>query len=239
MEANSKVQQEDIENLAKEKIFNELNNKTILITGASGLLGSELVLSLICANRLKNLNIKVVGLVRNLEKAKEKFKNILNNKNLTLISQDIKDEITTNEKPDYIIHLANITSSKLMVQKPIETSLTTIIGVKNILDFALLKDVKSFVYVSSLEIYGKINKDEIFEDDYGIIDSISPRSSYPLSKKCAENLCIAYSLEKNLNVKIARLTQTFGAGLDKEDNRIYANGKSCSKKRRYNSSYKR
>ena len=223
MEVDNKIWQEDIENLANKEIYNCFKNKTVLITGATGLIGSEIVFSFICANRIKDLNVKVIAFVRNEAKAENLFKNILNNSNFKLHIADIKDEINIEENIDYIIHCANITSSQMMLEKPVETSLIALDGTKNILEFACKKEVKSLIFLSSLEIYGLINKEELIkEDDFGYIDLSNPRSCYPESKRMAENLCIAYSHQYGLNTKIARLTQTFGAGINDEDKRVFA-----------------
>lgn len=223
MEVDNKIWQEDIERLANEEIFNGFKNKTVLITGATGLIGSELVFSFMCANRIKENNTKIVALARNIEKAKKLFKNIIDNPNFELIVSDIREKLNYDNKIDYVIHCANVTSSKDMVEKPVETSLIAIDGTKNILDFAKEKRMESLIFLSSLEVYGLINKDELIkEDDFGYIDLLNPRSSYPESKRMAENLCISYASQYDLNIKIARLTQTFGAGVDESDKRVFA-----------------
>jgi len=213
-------------------MFDDFKNINFLITGANGLIGSELVFSLLALNRTRKSNIKVFALVRNIKKAKEKFKQVLNNENFKFIEQDIKNPIKCEEKIDYIIHCASITSSKEMIEKPADVILTSFEGMKNVLNFAFEKKSK-VLYLSSLEAYGIINKEEkIKEEDFGYIDSTNPRSSYPQSKKIAENLCAAYISQYGVDVKIIRLTQTFGAGISINDNRVFAQfAKSALEKR--------
>lgn len=226
-EVNNKIWQEDIELIAKNEILDEFKNSSFLITGASGLIGSELVFSLLCANRIKSLNNKVYALVRNENRAKELFKNVLDDKNFSLIIQDVVNPIELNEKIDNIFHCASITSSKDMVEKPVDTILTTFVGTKNILDFAL-KSKSKVLYLSSIEAYGEINKEEdIKEDELGYIDLTNPRSSYPESKRMAENLCFSYSSQFDIDIKIVRLTQTFGAGISDNENRVFAQFAKC------------
>lgn len=222
-EVENKIWQEDIQKLLQEEIFDFYKNSSILITGATGLIGSWLVFSFLAANRIKNSNNKIYALVRDFEKAKKLFKNVLDNPNLEIITQDIREKIQITGKIDYIFHCANITSSKMMIEKPNEVISSTIEGTKNVLDFALEKKAK-VLYLSSVEIYGKHKekKEDIKEDDYGVLDSKNIRNCYPISKKMAENLCIAYFVQSNLDVKIARLTQTFGSGISKNDNRVFA-----------------
>lgn len=222
-ETSNKIRQNDLEELAQNNIFDEFDSKSILITGATGLIGSELVLGILCANRLKNLNIKVIALVRNEEKAKKVFEKVLENPNLEIIVQDVNQPLTYEGKVDYIIHTANTTSSKDFVTKPVETIMTIINGTKNMLDYAKKVSAKSFLYLSSLEIYGTIlSETPLKESDYGNLEILSSRNSYPEGKRLAENLCVSYSSEYGLNVKIARLAQTFGAGVTKDDNRVFA-----------------
>lgn len=232
-EVDNRIWQEDIENLANEIIFEEYKNSSILVVGASGLIGSEIVFSLIRANRIKKLNIKVVALVRNEKKAQEKFKNILTDSCFQILIQDVNDKINCDEKIDYIIHCANNTSSMDMLLKPVEVINTTLNGTRNVLEFAKEKKIKSLIYLSSLEVYGIIKKDELIkEDDFGYIDLANPRSSYPESKRLAENLCTAYACEYGIDVKIARLTQTFGAGILKDDNRVFAQFARCASEKK-------
>ncbi len=222
-ETSNKIRQNDLEELAQNNIFDEFDSKSILITGATGLVGSELVLGILCANRLRSLNIKVIALVRNEEKAKKVFEKVLENPNLEIIVQDVNRPLTYEGKVDYIIHTANTTSSKDFVTKPVETIMTIINGTKNMLDYAKKVSAKSFLYLSSLEIYGTIlSETPLKESEYGKLEILSSRNSYSEGKRLAENLCISYSYEYGLNTKIARLAQTFGAGVTKDDNRVFA-----------------
>lgn len=124
---------------------------------------------------------------------------------------------------DYIVHCANSTSSKFYVEKPVENINTAYIGTNNILRFAKDNQVKSVVYLSSLESYGTIyNDQEINEDIMGYLTPTDVRSSYSLGKRATECLCHCYAKEYGVPVKIARLTQTFGAGVSLEDNRVFA-----------------
>ena len=127
-------------------------------------------------------------------------------------------------KVDYIIHCAAPTSSKFFVEHPVDTAEIIIDGTKVLLNYAAKHKVKGFVYLSSLEIYGSILDDtkEVTEDVQGYLDPMSVRSSYPMAKRAAENLCSLYVKQYDVPVKVARLTQTTGAGLSKDDNRVIA-----------------
>lgn len=203
--------------------WEQLNNKNILVTGATGLVGSILVKSLLYENEINNRNFRVYAFVRNKNKANKIFEEQLNS-NLCLFEGDICSPINIYDSIDYIIHAASVTESKVFVSQPVETLNTTIYGTKNLLEFAKKKSVTSMVYISSMEIYGITDPklSDVKENDYGYIDPLKARSSYSEGKRIAECLCSAYAHEYKVPVKMTRLAQTFGAGVSKEENRVFA-----------------
>ena len=210
--------EEDLKYIAEYSLpYEKLKGKTVLITGATGLIGASLVRSLLAIG-----NVKVIAFVRNREKA-EKLYYGSKTQNLEFVVGDIVDKIELKEKVDYIFHCAAVTVSKTMVEKPVETLLISIEGTKNILELAREKHCESVVYVSSMEMYGAFEDGmNITEDKLGYIDPLKVRSNYPESKRLCENMCIAYLEEFNIPVKIARLAQTFGAGILPGENRVFA-----------------
>lgn len=212
---NNSIFEEDIKNIINDFDMSVFDGKTILVTGATGLIGKLCVKSLLNSD----YNTQVIALVRDEEKAKNIFGE---SKRLTYLVQDINQRINTTRRVDYIIHAASTTSSKDFVEKPVETIYTAINGSRNILEFAKNKRLEGMVYLSSLEIYGVNEKENIKEMDYGYIDILNPRSSYSESKKMVETMCISYGTEYGVPVKIARLAQTFGAGVSISDNRVFA-----------------
>lgn len=212
---NNSIFEEDIKNIINDFDMSVFDGKTILVTGATGLIGKLCVKSLLNSG----YNTQVIALVRDEEKAKNIFGE---SKRLTYLVQDINQRINTTRRVDYIIHAASTTSSKDFVEKPVETIYTAINGSRNILEFAKNKRLEGMVYLSSLEIYGVNEKENIKERDYGYIDILNPRSSYSESKKMVETMCISYGTEYGIPVKIARLAQTFGAGVSISDNRVFA-----------------
>lgn len=200
-----------------------LKNKTILVTGATGLIGSQIVMTLLNASSERGLNINVLAAVRNKEKAKKIFK-YANTDSLDYIVQDILEPFSTDKSIDYIIHGASMTSSKDFVDYPVETIKTALQGTENILNLAKEKNVKGMIYLSSLEIYGVVdfNIEKVTEDMSGTIDSMSVRSSYSEGKRMVECLCAAYASEYKIPIKVARLCQTFGPGVNYKDNRVFA-----------------
>lgn len=215
---------EDVDYLIENCSFLEqLNNKTILITGATGLVGSLIIKTLLENNKQKNSNIKIIALGRNKEKFNEIYKSYINDKNLKIILCDITDKLDIKEDINYIIHTAAITKSKLLVDYPVETTMIAINGTKNILELSKEKNIDSMVYLSSMEIYGTFKESNLIDENMlGYIDLKNVRNGYPESKRMCEYLCNAYSKEFNINVKSARLGQTFGAGVPTDDTRIFA-----------------
>lgn len=204
--------------------WGEFRNKTVLITGVTGGIGSMAVRSFLFANEKAGLDIEVIGLVRNIKKAKIFFEDLTENKNFKLVKNDITEKIKYNGKVDYIIHCANNTSSRSFVEMPVETMEVAFCGTKNVLEFAENKKVKSLVFLSSMEIYGFIEGADKTqsENDLGSLELLNVRNSYPIGKRAAETLCCSFFKEKNVPVKIARLAQTIGANVDYNDSRVYA-----------------
>ena len=196
-----------------------LKNKTFFITGATGLVGSVIVKAILYN---KEFNNKVIAFVRNEEKANRIFG--IDQQNLKLCVGDVNLPISCNESVNYIIHTASETKSKNMVTRPVETLWTSVNGTKNVLDFAVEKKAEGVVYLSSMEVYGITDpeKQQIKEDNLGFIDVSNIRSCYPESKRLNENMCACYASEYGLNVISARLAQTFGAGVSKEETRVFA-----------------
>ena len=180
MITNDYILQEDLDNIAKElKIIKTLRNSTIFITGATGLVGLSLVRALLNYNDLDGASNKIIGMARNRQKTKDLYKELCNRKDLKIVYGDILDEICITEDVDYIIHCASVTASKMMVEEPVETIMTALQGTKNILDFSVKKKCKSFVYVSSMEVYGSFfsENNNVEEENIGYLDPLKIRSN--------------------------------------------------------------
>lgn len=216
----NKIQEQDIREFADYFVLgNLLSGTTILITGATGLIGSTLIRCLLAIRQ----NIRIIAPVRNKEKAMTMFPDI--EKSVDFIECDILNyDYSQVGDVDYIVHCAAPTSSKFFVEHPVETFNTIVKATSALLDYARRYSVKSFIYLSSLEVYGSIHDDNkpVTEEIQGYLDPMSVRSSYPMAKRAAENLCCLYAAEYRIPVKIARLTQTTGAGITQEDNRVIA-----------------
>lgn len=209
-----------------ENVFADgyFNNSSILVTGATGLIGSLIVKSILYSNRVNQSDIQIFASVRNLDKAKDVFADYIFDEKLSFIADDLLKPINLEHKVDFIIHTASVTASKEMVENPTGVLLTAFESTRNLLEYVRSHSNCKMLYLSSMEYYGQVTagNENVTEDKLGYIDLSNVRSCYPESKRVCEALCNAYSKQYNLHIYNARLAQTFGAGVPFSDNRVFA-----------------
>lgn len=221
---NKQILTEDVKTFAECFELSELlRGKSFLITGATGLIGSVMTKCLLALNRKENLGIKVIAVVRSLDKAKSVFADEFSDIDFKDLSLNEVNASSIGADVDYIVHLASPTASKYFVEHPVETLRTAIEGTTAVLEYAKEAGVKGMVYASSLEVYGSNDTDEWIDENFqGYVNPVEVRSSYNLGKRAAECLCHSYAAEYNVPVMMARFTQVFGAGVSESENRVFA-----------------
>lgn len=211
----NKMYMEDVAYVASLNIpWQKLKNSSILLSGATGLIGSFLIDVIMYKNASEDLNCIVYALGRNEEKAKNRFLKYADDLKWKFIPYDVKTPLIRDGIGDvgYVLHLASNTHPMQYSTDPIGTITTNIIGLQNMLDFSVEHHVNRFAFASSNEIYGENRGDvEFFDEDYcGYINSNTMRAGYPESKRCGEALCQAYKAQKKLDIVIPRITRSYG-----------------------------
>lgn len=204
--------------------WEKYKNTTILITGATGLIGSNLVNALAYNSREKELSINLILPVRNVAAAKKEF----DWTGAKIIPYDICSDLNLQDHCDYIVHLASPTGSQFFAEKPVDTMVNIFEGYKALLDWSVSNPVKKFVGLSTMEVYGFPEKGHIVtEDEMGAFGTMNARNSYPISKIACEELCYSYYSQYHVPTVILRATQTLGPGIKYNDGRVFAQFMRC------------
>lgn len=225
----NRIQFEDCQHISKLPFIDweKIKGKSILITGGTGLVGSNLVNALTYADSVKKLDIKVVLPVRNTELATRIFGN--GNSTVHIMPYSLGERLDIAEGIDYIVHLASPTSSIFFVEKPVDTITANVDGMRAVLELAREKNTQKVIYLSTMEVYGSPGKDHpVLENELGSFETMKARNSYPIAKIASEALCNAYWTQYGIPAVVLRATQTFGPGIRYDDSRVFAQFIRCA-----------
>lgn len=220
--------QKDVEVIIKElgKSVDKLSGKTILITGASGLIGGYLVETIAYLNSEKKLSspCKIIGLQKSKINKKSRFGYLINRSDIKFVSHNAAKAYSPKQKVDFIVHCAGDSAPGSFLLDPLGTIDVNVSGMRWILEYSKKHKIKSVLYMSSGEIYGNPTSENIPtpETYNGNVSTLDPRSCYTSSKRLAETLCRIYFEKFNIPVKIARPFIVYGPGLLSTDKRVMA-----------------
>lgn len=221
---SSSIMQSDLQELTgRENIpFEKLEDKTVFITGAGGMLAYYTLGALMYLNKKRNLNIHVIALARNSEKVKKQFDGFLSDPNFSLLLQDVNDNIWVEGAVDYIVHAAGASSPYAIKHDPVGIIRANTEGTRQVLELAKHKKVHSLLYTSTREVYGEVRgKEWIKEYDMGLLDPLDARSCYPESKRMAEQLLRSYNEMYQIPFQVVRIAHAYGPGMGIEkDGRV-------------------
>ena len=220
---NSNTWKEDLDlEISQLEELKELNNKSILITGGTGLICSAVVDLLIRYNEKYGGSINIILAGRSFEKVKDRFLQYVEKDYFRFEQFDAsEDNRSISIKCDYIIHGASNASPNKIVKEPVETMMSNFSGIKRLLESAKENETARVLYVSSSEVYGKKDGNNPYhEDEYGYIDLLNSRNSYSVAKRAAETLCVSYADEYGADTVIVRPGHIYGPTAMASDNRV-------------------
>ncbi len=203
-----------------EKLF----GKTVLVSGANGLVPSYLLETLLYLNESSKAAIHTIALVRNREKATRRLGHLIGRPDLTLVVQDVCDAYTGPETVDVIIHGASQASPKSYGTDPAGTFAANVFGTWRMLELARKARCEGFLFLSSGEVYGQVSDPSVPvpETGFGELDPLQVRSCYSEGKRAGETLCACWHAQYGVPTKVVRLSHTYGPGMELNDGRVFA-----------------
>ena len=215
---NNRIYKEAIERAISKVV---IEDGSVLVTGASGLIGSCLIDLLLYSNR-KGRHFNVYAIGRSKEKLESRFAGHKNVGTLHIIEQDVREPLSNDLVFDYIFHGASNADPRSYALHPAETMLVNIEGGANILNYCKDHPTTKVLMMSTFEVYGNTGKDVCKETDFGVIDQNKIRSCYPESKRNMELLTRCYVEEYGIKAVIGRLSCIYGPTMAKDDSKAHA-----------------
>lgn len=206
-------------------------DKTILVSGATGRLGRYILETLVDVDLKYNLNLRVIGLARSRDKVQSVFGSILEFPNVNFLYQDIQEPVSYEGAIDYIFHTAGPAAPRDFKDTCVETLWAHVAGTRNMLELARKKQAKRVFYISTVETYGEwLREENITEEDMGPLRHLNSRACYPEAKRLCETMLASYKDEYDIDYCGVRFSHTLGPGIELEDGRAFAEFINCALK---------
>jgi dTDP-glucose 4,6-dehydratase len=193
-----------------------MGRKAVAITGGAGFIGSHLCLRLVESGyNVTCIDNLITGNLKNIEP-------LVKNRDFVFIKHDVSKNINLIKKVDYVLHCASLASPKDYLDLPIQTLKAGSLGTHNALGLAK-KNKAVFMLFSTSEVYGDPLVHPQRESYWGNVNPVGVRGCYDESKRFAEALTMAYHRTHKLDIKIARIFNTYGPGMRSDDGRVVPN----------------
>lgn len=221
---NNIIVQEDLKEIVSYDLpWEELNGKTVLVTGVNGMLASYITYTLLYLSEEKDLDISVVALTRSLDKTKSLYAPFLQNEHFNILVQDVTSPIAIEGKIDYILHFAGNASPTFINNDPVGIVKANLLGTFNVMELARKSQTERVLFASTREVYGAVDAQLLTEKSFGALDPLDNRSCYPESKRAAETILRSYFTQYGLDSVIARIAHSYGPGMKiSNDGRVMA-----------------
>ncbi len=229
---NNKIILTDMEDIfSRDMPWEDLQGKTILITGAYGMLASYMVFFLLYLREKKGIRTNIITQGKSRTKAELRFGCYLDKEYFSFTDFDLTGEGWKDLPPaDYVVHAAGIANPRYYQTNPVEVIEPNTIGTIQLLRYGEKCKLRSFLYFSTGDIYGRVsNAEYITEDTVGCLDPLDIHSCYGESKRLGETACVAFFREYGVPAVIARIGHTYGPTMDvQNDPRVFASFMNCA-----------
>lgn len=197
-----------------------LAGSTVAVAGATGMIGSFIVDALMLTQAERGIDIGVIAMGRSVSRLERRFGCCPFGRTV-LVEADVREVVALGSRVDYIVHAASNAHPAAINADPVGTSESNVLGALNLLRWGSARGCRRFLYVSSGEVYGRMPEGtpDFSEEAQGYVDPLSPRSCYPLSKRLAENICVSWALESDMDCIVVRPCHTFGPTSTPSDSR--------------------
>jgi len=223
---------EDLDTIIRADLpWSQFDGATVMVSGASGFIGSNVVETLLHRNATHgNSPTTVIALARDQSRASARFSAHAGRSDLHILIQDVVSPLEYGGRLDFVIHAASNATPHRYTSDPVGTHLANTVGTYNLLRLASERTTRALLFVSSGDVYGVVpgGLPVISEDVFGALDPMEIRSCYGESKRAGENLCACWTNQYRLPTHVARLSHTYGPGISLDDGRVFADFVACA-----------